>query len=294
MWSSWTETAKSSLTQALEKTGDAITRTATEAGKAARVGNETKKEQQQQQQLQPTIVSIPGLTPISSDDGTSSTTTTSSVVATQEEDGTTATSTTATSPSTPRSKKLSGGLLQSRMMNMMKGVSIGNSFSKNDTGSVVTNSSLSSSFGQGTNTTTASTMKDETTSNNTNIMKSFVSGWNTVIETTKASVKNAEIKVKEQQHFLQQQLTKARVAYYKRDPSLPLDIDALKDAEVVYITDRLITMGHPASMYFFFHYDIILCLYNMFFLHVSEYSLTFIIIVTHVSIIVQHKQTKYK
>ena len=30
------------------------------------------------------------------------------------------------------------------------------------------------------------------------------------------------------------------------DPALPLDTEALRDAEVVYITDRLITMGHPA------------------------------------------------
>jgi len=35
-------------------------------------------------------------------------------------------------------------------------------------------------------------------------------------------------------------------AYYTRDQSLPLDTEALKDAEVVYITDRIITMGHPA------------------------------------------------
>jgi protein-tyrosine phosphatase len=30
------------------------------------------------------------------------------------------------------------------------------------------------------------------------------------------------------------------------DLSLPLDSDSLRDAEVVYLTDRLITMGHPA------------------------------------------------
>jgi len=32
---------------------------------------------------------------------------------------------------------------------------------------------------------------------------------------------------------------------YKRDPSLPLDVEALRDAEVVYITDRIVTLSHP-------------------------------------------------
>lgn len=32
---------------------------------------------------------------------------------------------------------------------------------------------------------------------------------------------------------------------YRRDLSLPLDVEALRDAEVVYVTDRIITMGHP-------------------------------------------------
>ena len=33
---------------------------------------------------------------------------------------------------------------------------------------------------------------------------------------------------------------------HKRKLSLPLDVDALKDAEVVYVTNRLISMSHPA------------------------------------------------
>ncbi len=32
---------------------------------------------------------------------------------------------------------------------------------------------------------------------------------------------------------------------YKRDPALPLDVEALRDAEVVYITDRIVTLSHP-------------------------------------------------
>lgn len=32
---------------------------------------------------------------------------------------------------------------------------------------------------------------------------------------------------------------------YKRDVHLPLDVEALRDAEVVYITDRIVTLSHP-------------------------------------------------
>ncbi len=32
---------------------------------------------------------------------------------------------------------------------------------------------------------------------------------------------------------------------YKRDLGLPLDVEALRDAEVVYITDRIVTLSHP-------------------------------------------------
>ena len=32
---------------------------------------------------------------------------------------------------------------------------------------------------------------------------------------------------------------------YRRDVSLPLDVEALRDAEVVYVTDRIVTMSHP-------------------------------------------------
>jgi protein-tyrosine phosphatase len=32
---------------------------------------------------------------------------------------------------------------------------------------------------------------------------------------------------------------------YKRDINLPLDVEALRDAEVVYVTDRIVTLSHP-------------------------------------------------
>ena len=78
------------------------------------------------------------------------------------------------------------------------------------------------------------------------LFKNFQAGWSTVLQTTKASIKNAQEAVEEQQHRMQELMHKARTDYYKRDPKLPLDVEALQDAQVVYVTDRLITMSHPA------------------------------------------------
>jgi hypothetical protein len=159
MWSNWAETAKSSVTQAFEKTGDAISKAATQAGKSARAKNEAAVDKAEASPAspapgrydQPTIATLP-----------------------------------------PQRQELLSNLSQ---------------------------------------------------------------GWSSVVETTRASMKQAEAKVKEQQILLQERLAKARASYYKRDPSLPLDVEALKDAEVVYITDRLITMGHPASKWLRFELD---------------------------------------
>lgn len=167
MWTSWSEAAKNSVTQALEKTGDVISRAATDVGKSAR-----------QQQTS------------------------------QEHDST------------------SNNQLESQR-GAVDGIQSNNNAAVEET------------------TDDASMFKSQFENND--IFKSFTVGWNTVVETTKASIQIAEEKVKEQQQLFQQKLLKARVAYYRRDPSLPLDVEALKDAEVVYITDRIITMGHPAS-----------------------------------------------
>ena len=160
MWSNWAENAKSSMTQALEKTGDALSKAATNAGKSARShdnrpsataggegdGNEDE-EQKQSAYDQPTIAAIPD-----------------------------------------------------KRQEMLQNLS---------------------------------------------------QGWSSVVKTTKASMKQAEQKVeaslKQAEEKVKTRLSKARATFYKRDPSLPLDVEALKDAEVVYITDRIITMGHPAS-----------------------------------------------
>lgn len=159
MWSSWADNAKSSMTQALEKTGDVISKAATNAGKTARnkpggspqISSEHKAEGGEAEATawfdQPTIADI---------------------------------------PDKPHE--------------------------------------MLSSFGQ---------------------------GWSNILESTKQSMRQAEQKVeaswKQAEEKVKAHLAKAKTSYYKRDPSLPLDVEALKDAEVVYITDRIITMGHPAS-----------------------------------------------
>jgi hypothetical protein len=179
MWSSWAESAKSSVTQALDKTGDVITKAATNAGKSLRVdknnsnnnGNNEKAtapstvEGTMSSYNQPTIVQLP-----------------------------------------PDPKLLS----------------------------------------QQSQTQQEEPTEDVAATKNENPMLWF----NNVIDATRASFKHAEVAIQEQRIMFQQNITKAISAtqYHKRDISLPLDVEALQDAEVVYITDRIITMGHPTCM----------------------------------------------
>jgi hypothetical protein len=70
------------------------------------------------------------------------------------------------------------------------------------------------------------------------------------IEATKGAVEHSRTNLERQFHLAQNTLnstTRRKGVFYKRDPKLPLDVDALRDANVVYITDRIITMGHPAT-----------------------------------------------
>jgi hypothetical protein len=156
MWSSWAESAKSSVTNALEKTGDVLSKAATNAAKASRVASSNDNAN-----ASPAVV----------DD----------------------------TPAAPTPGRFSEPTIA-----------------------------------------TLPPQRNE-------LLSTLSQGWSNVVESTRASIKQAEVKVKEQQILLQEQLNKVRASTYKRDPMLPLDVDALKDAEVVYITDRIITMGHPAS-----------------------------------------------
>ena len=72
------------------------------------------------------------------------------------------------------------------------------------------------------------------------------SGWGNVVNATKEVTKEAIGKIEEEQTKIQARLFQNNNGPYKRDLNLPLDVESLRDAEVVYITDRLISMGHPA------------------------------------------------
>mmetsp|Transcript_16413 Transcript_16413/g.45757 ORF Transcript_16413/g.45757 Transcript_16413/m.45757 type:complete len:807 (+) Transcript_16413:117-2537(+) len=82
------------------------------------------------------------------------------------------------------------------------------------------------------------------------LLSNLKMGWSSVVETTKRSIEATEDVIRVQQHRLELTLPfgqgKRPGQFYKRDPKAPLDVEALRDAEVVYITDRIITMGHPA------------------------------------------------
>jgi protein-tyrosine phosphatase len=77
------------------------------------------------------------------------------------------------------------------------------------------------------------------------VLKNLQMGWSSVIETTKRTVDATREVVEIEKIRLEQNLLRKK-GFYKRDPKLPLDVEALRDAEVVYITDKIITMSHPA------------------------------------------------
>jgi len=70
-------------------------------------------------------------------------------------------------------------------------------------------------------------------------------GWGNMMQATKKAVSDARVAVEKEQTRLTARLSHPDRPK-RRDPSLPLDVDALRDAEVVYITDRILTMSHPA------------------------------------------------
>jgi len=74
------------------------------------------------------------------------------------------------------------------------------------------------------------------------LVKHLSRGWGNVMEATKQTI-SATRKVIEDEitHF-----NTGSGKFQERDLALPLDSVALRDTEVIYITDRLISMGHPA------------------------------------------------
>jgi hypothetical protein len=80
-----------------------------------------------------------------------------------------------------------------------------------------------------------------------NLGQNFAKGWSNVVEGAKKGVAAAQEAVEKEQTRLELMLAaRDRPHYFSRDLNLPLDVPALKDAEVVYVTDRIISMSHPA------------------------------------------------
>jgi hypothetical protein len=83
-------------------------------------------------------------------------------------------------------------------------------------------------------------------------LQNFQKGWSNVVEGAKKGVAIAQEAVEKEQSRLELLLASTggrnnhRPMYYSRDLNLPLDVPALKDAQVVYVTDRIISMSHPA------------------------------------------------
>ena len=70
-------------------------------------------------------------------------------------------------------------------------------------------------------------------------------GWGSMVQATKQAVLDAREVVEKEQLRISARLHDPDRPR-RRDLSLPLDVEALRDAEVVYITDRIITMSHPS------------------------------------------------
>ncbi|KAL9179452.1 hypothetical protein ACHAXT_008742 [Thalassiosira profunda] len=69
----------------------------------------------------------------------------------------------------------------------------------------------------------------------------------TVVESTKTIVHETQRTIEKEQARIQANAPSlfARGGPYRRDVNLPLDVEALRDAEVVYVTDRIVTLSHP-------------------------------------------------
>jgi len=79
------------------------------------------------------------------------------------------------------------------------------------------------------------------------VLGSFRNWGNSVVESTKNIVNETQKTLEMEQARIQANAPSlfSKAGPYKRDPSLPLDVEALRDAEVVYITDRIVTLSHP-------------------------------------------------
>lgn len=93
-----------------------------------------------------------------------------------------------------------------------------------------------------TNATAAATTTTSRTTAEPELVKHLSRGWGNVKEATRHTI-SATRKVIEEEIT---QFNSGTSNFHQRDLALPLDSAALGDTEVIYITDRVISMGHPA------------------------------------------------
>lgn len=99
--------------------------------------------------------------------------------------------------------------------------------------------------GESSTATTADGSSDTQGADAKQIGDKLKKGWGNFVQASKQTIQEARDAVEKEQNRIAARLqdpTKAR----RRDPSLPLDVDALRDAEVIYVTDRIMTLSHPA------------------------------------------------
>lgn len=78
------------------------------------------------------------------------------------------------------------------------------------------------------------------------VLKNLQKGWSSVVETTKRTVEATKEVVENERTRLERNFLHNEKSFYVRDPKKDLDREALRDADVVYITDRILSMSHPA------------------------------------------------
>ncbi|CAB9509003.1 Putative tyrosine-protein phosphatase auxilin [Seminavis robusta] len=208
MWNAFTESARKGISDAMEKTGEALEKTGDAISKAA---SNPSSQRQNQRMMPRNLESMPAEEASASDIRARAAAALAKVQA-KEDSGT------LSSPVGNKKKKTSSVLL-------------GASTSS-------TSSSMASSPGM---------KKLAPPPLFQNGFQNLQKGWSNVVEGAKKGVAAAQEAVEKEQSRLELMLqARDRPHYFSRELHLPLDVPALKDAEVVYVTDRIISMSHPA------------------------------------------------
>ena len=221
MWSQWTEQAKKGFSEFAEKTGEAFEKTGDALSKAASNPHSRQTPKKPDPNLPRNLESLPAEEVGLNTSGSAS----ASGSPTNSNTTNTPTNTPRNSNSSNSSKSKSPQDIRARATAVLAGVQAREeSVAKAATPKLPLKSPVFS-----------------------NLQNNFKTGWHSVVENAKKGVQTAQDLVeKEQQRLELLMLQRDAPKYFARDLNLSLDVPALKDAEVVYVTDRIISMSHPA------------------------------------------------